>query len=1172
MDMIERGNRVPRFGLRVLCLCLLVCASSVSSHAQTSDRTISQFVHTAWTAKDGAPGNIFALAQTTDGFLWLGTTEGLYRFDGITFERYKPQSGPAFPSPFVTSLLALPNGDLWIGFREGGVSRLRDGRNTNYTNSDGLPSGRVAKLVQDRDGTIWAGTDGGLARFGHDQWRRVGTDWNYPRGKAAALFVDRRGTLWVASDHEVLFLPRGYRKFQTTGIKIGQTYQIAESPGGKLWMAETTRSVRPILLPANKDGVEPAIQVGSVGILFDDDGSLWITTIGDGMRRVPYPDRLKGQKIGEFSRAIESFTSKDGLTSDYVASILKDREGSIWVGTSAGLDRFRRGALVPILLPAKFALKALIPGDDGNIWVGSVSDGLGRIEGDSWKGILAYRTILSGLRDSRGTIWLLDSITSPSGAPILRVSRLEHRKLTLFAKPSADIHDLWLGTVLATDHLGTLWLGNGPRSLFFLKNGHWDRFETPPAVAGKAARVTFTDAKGRIWMGFTNDTVLVIDGTDVRTFSSKDGLDVGSVMAITGGEGQIWIGGDSGLAVWEGGRFRSVLPDDRDAFQGVSGVQEDSSGDLFLSEQRGVVFIRGTEVSKILKDPSSRVQYEAFDEHDGLPGAIQQTPPYPTAVQGTDGRIWFSTSAGVAWIDPAHMSRNLLPPPVFIRSITANGTRYASQAGLQLPPRTRDLTIDYTALSLATPERDRFRYKLEGSDAHWVDAGTRRQAYYTNLSPGQYVFRVNASNNDGVWSKQGAYLEFKIVPAWYQTIWFRGLCILIFIGLLWAVYQIRVHQLREQEKKFRDAVETMPALAFVADLNGNRTFMNSGWLEYTGLSPEEASASGWEKTVHPDDLSRVTEEWRTAQAAGQPLAYDARIRCGRDGIYRWFQTRAQPLRDARGKIVKWCAVATDIEDRKRVEQLQSELAHMNRVSSMEELTASLAHEIKQPIGAAVTNAEACTRLLDCGQPDILEARAAALEMARDARRAADIIDHIRSLYRKGSSQMEMVDVPQVLDEMLVILRNEASSRSVTIHTDVAEGLPGVMADRVQLQQVLMNLMLNGIQAMEKTGGVLTIKAQLAEDCRVLISVSDTGIGLPTDKTEQIFDPFFTTKREGTGMGLAISRSIIESHAGHIWATANSGGGATFHFTLPAGGAQLDVSGEHAAPRQPPVET
>lgn len=1148
----------------MLCLLLLVCAGSASSLAQTSDRTISQYVHTAWAAKDGAPGNVFALAQTTDGFLWLGTMQGLYRFDGITFERYKPRSGPPFPSPFVTSLLALPNGDLWIGFRDGGVSRLHDEKNTNYTNSDGVPSGRVAKLAQDLDGTIWAGTESGLARFDHGQWQRVGGDWNYPRGKAAALFVDRRGTLWVASDHELLFLPRGSRKFQTTGITIGQTYQIVESPGGKLWMAETTRSVRPILLPANNHGVEPEIQVGSVGILSDDDGSLWITTIGDGLRRVPYPDRLDGQKIPEFSKAIESFTSKDGLSSDYETSILKDREGSIWVGTSAGLDRFRKGALVPVLLPAKFALKALIPGDDGSIWVGSVSDGLGRIEGDSWKGISAQTTVVSGLRDSRGTIWLLESVRSPSGIPVLRIYQLKHGKLTLFPRTAAGIHDLWVSTVLAEDRSGTLWLGNGPRSLFFLKNGDWDRFETPPAVAGQPARVTFTDGKGRIWFGFANDTILVIEGTDVQTISSKDGLDVGSVMAITGREGHVWIGGDSGLAVWDGARVRSVLPADRDAFQGVSGVQEDASGDLLLSEQRGVVFIPATEISNVFKDPSARVRYQIFDEHDGLPGAIQETPPFPTAVQGTDGRIWFSTSAGVAWIDAAHVSKNLLPPPIVIRSITANETQYEPRAGLHLPSGTRDLTIDYTALSLAIPERDRFRYKLEGSDAQWVNAGTRRQAYYTNLSPGRYVFRVTATNNDGIWSEEAADLEFNIVPAWYQTIWFRALCILLFIALLWAVYRMRVLQLQEQEKKFRDAVETMPALAFIADLNGNRTFMNSGWLEYTGLSPEEASASGWEKTVHPDDLSRVTQEWSAAQTAGQPLAYEARIRCGCDGVYRWFQTRAQPLRDPRGKIVKWCAVATDIEDRKRVEQLQSELAHMNRVSSMEELTASLAHEIKQPIGAAVTNAEACRRLLDCDQPDLLEARVAAVEMAKDARRAADIIDHIRSLYRKGSSHVEIVDVSEVFREMLVIVHSEANRRSVTIHFEVADRLPAVLADRVQLQQVLMNLMLNGIQAMEKAGGVLTIKAQLAEDRRVLISVTDTGIGLPAGKIDQIFEAFFTTKAEGTGMGLAISRSIVESHGGRIWANAKSGVGTTFHFTLPAADAQPKPAGGHAS--------
>jgi len=481
-----------------------------------------------------------------------------------------------------------------------------------------------AGLAQDREGVIWAGTNTGLARFDHDQWKRAGNDWGYPGGKTMALFVDRHGTLWVASEKAVLFLPPGSRKLQPTGVEIGTTRQMVESRDGALWLAELVRSVHPLSLPANQHRVEPEIRVGSTGILFDDDGSLWITSLGDGMRRVPFPDRLDGRKIGEFSGAIESFTTKDGLTGDYATCILKDREGDIWVGTSAGLDRFRRGALVPILLPAKFTLKTLVAGDDGDIWVGGASGALARIEGNTLKNIRPSRSIQNGLRDSRDSIWFLDTDHE--------VFRLERGKLTAVAKTSASIHDSWLGTVLAADRLGTLWVGNGPHSLLVLKNGHWERFETPPAVAGKRARVTFTDANGRVWFGFTDNTILVIDGPNVRTFSAKDGIQVGSVIAITGQDGHIWIGGKGGLAILEGDRFRTVVPADSDAFHSVSGVKGDTGGGLFLGEQRGAVFIPATEISKVLKDPSARVQYQVFDVHDGLPGPVQQTSPYPTTV------------------------------------------------------------------------------------------------------------------------------------------------------------------------------------------------------------------------------------------------------------------------------------------------------------------------------------------------------------------------------------------------------------------------------------------------------------------------------------------------------------------------------------------------------------
>jgi PAS domain S-box-containing protein len=326
-------------------------------------------------------------------------------------------------------------------------------------------------------------------------------------------------------------------------------------------------------------------------------------------------------------------------------------------------------------------------------------------------------------------------------------------------------------------------------------------------------------------------------------------------------------------------------------------------------------------------------------------------------------------------------------------------------------------------------------------------------------------------------------------------------------------------------------------------------FLNRHYEDYTGSSVDKTAGSRWTAVVHPEDLQRYLEKFRASMTTGELFEIESRFRRA-DGQYRWFLTRAVPLRDSRGKIVRWYGTSIEIEDRKRAEQLQADLAHIRRANTMSQLTASLSHEIKQPIGAAVTNAETCLRLLSRNEPDLPDAREAALEMTKDARRAADIIDRVRALYHKGHPQLEIVDINEVVREMLNMLQNEANRHSVTMHTDLAEGLPTVTADRVQLQQVLMNLMLNGMEAMKDTGGELNIKSQLREGGELLISVTDNGMGLPAGRTDEIFNAFFTTKSQGTGLGLAITRTILEAHGGRVWATANAGRGTTFYFTLP----------------------
>jgi PAS domain S-box-containing protein len=363
-------------------------------------------------------------------------------------------------------------------------------------------------------------------------------------------------------------------------------------------------------------------------------------------------------------------------------------------------------------------------------------------------------------------------------------------------------------------------------------------------------------------------------------------------------------------------------------------------------------------------------------------------------------------------------------------------------------------------------------------------------------------------------------------------------------------------RLQRAERELREVIETMPCLAWSATADGNAEFFNRRWLDYAGLTADQARGTGWTAAIHPNDLIRLVDYWQQILASGRPGELEARLRRV-DGEYRWFLFRATPSFDENGKVVKWYGTNIDIEERKvaedardRLRRLEVDLAQMNRVSTMGELTASLAHEIKQPIGAAVTNAEACLRLLDRKQPDLHEAREAALEMVKDAKRAATIIDRVRSLYQKGSPQRDVVDVNELIREMIVVLQNEANRRSITMRTDLVEELPSAMGDRVQLQQALMNLMLNGIEAIRDTNGQLTVESRLAEDGQVLISVRDNGIGLPAGAIDRIFDAFFTTKPQGTGLGLAITRSVIESHGGRIWATSNSGQGTAFHFTLP----------------------
>ena len=774
---------VIRISYRPWLLLLLWLPYSISNlcvaDAVGSDRKIAQFVHKSWDAKSGAPPNITAITQTKDGYLWLASSKGLYRFDGMEFERFEPAGETPTSGP-VYSLLSTANGDLWVGSAAMGIGVVRNGKSRNYTTPDGLPEGAVLSMIETQDGLIWAATQGGLVNFDGKSWRRMGTESGLRGAPPVNLFKDSSGNLFATNPDSIFELAKGAHKFRQTAAKTFWVMDMVESAGGAIWMAETAGAVRR-MYPAGG----PRIDYGSQKIMFDRDDSLWITTLGDGVRRVPNTGELPASKIEKSSQLLDGFTAKDGLSSDYVTSIYQDREGNIFIGTAGGMDRFSKGAIVPAPVPGKFIRSTIAPDEHGGVWLGCLSSDLGLVQDNKWYPRMNGFPAFSSASDLKGGTWW----STYYGIWHEVDGRFQSIKFPPAYKWNAE------PTRIAVDISGTVWVSGAFGILRRSGNG-WNLVDWPPDFPGKNASVAYADPRGRIWFGYRENSILLFDGSSHQVLSAKNGLHVGAVEAILANGLVTWIAGSSGLQLYDGTRFRDIKPAGGSSWASVSGVVE-ASGSLWLNTSDGVVQIKPDALST-LKAGSNTVEYTRFDAYDGLPGATQQSQPFPTLIRAKDGKVWFGASDRPAWIDPNDLPHNRIAPSVLIRSITANRKQYTSIADLRLPALTRDLEFKYTALSFTIPERVRFRYKLEGSDSIWQEAGTRRSAFYTNLPPGQYRFRVKACNNDGVWNESGDSVTFSIDPAFYETIWFRLTSLLAVAVLLWFVYRLRLTQATAQ--------------------------------------------------------------------------------------------------------------------------------------------------------------------------------------------------------------------------------------------------------------------------------------------------------------------------------------------------------------------------------------
>ena len=1094
--------------------------------------------HDIWDIARGFPGGyVYSITQTADGYLWIGTSKGLLRYDGLSFVNVQGDSTETrFP---VLGLVTDSSGQLWATDDHTHLFRYSAGSLKGPLPDNGKHQYRVASLGKTRDGwLLFASELQGLIEYENGEARVLVEPGQLPsRPTAAAETAD--GTIWIGT--------REVGVFRLTGIGSAREVQRVTGPmnvrvncllsiGDSTLLIGTDKG----LLSLHNDNLirETLPEVDNSKILAltkGQKGDVWIGTTG-------YVFKAHAKDIDTEGRinALDHLAIRGTVT-----ALFEDRDGNLWIGEPEIIERHRDAAFTTYFSTAGLPCRncgAIYVDQQERVWFAPWDGGLFRLS-HGWIEAIEVAGLMDdtvySLAGAGDEIWVARKY---GGLTRIRLQG-DGLEASTYTRQSGLAENAVYSIYRERD--GTLWAGTLNEGLSRFRGGQWHTFTTKDGLPSNTISAIAGNGAGKIFVGTPNG-LAELKNEHWIAYTAHDGIPPGTVESLFLDDADtLWVGTSKGISFLRSGEVHVPLGVPNALYGEILGLVE-NDGWLWITTRDRVLRVRR---AALLKQEFAEGDYREFGVTEGLP-SVAGVKRNRSVVLDDRGRIWFSLEQGISVLQPSAFDGPNFRVTIRLDGALVDGRLIAPASHIRIPPGRHRLTFRYVGVNVSNPEAVRYRYRLDGVDSAWSEPTTLREIDYTNLPPGSFRFQVTARNNSGVWNEAGTFLEFSIAPAYYQTNWFRALCAAAFVALFWILYQIRTQQLRRQERRLRNVIETMPTFAWAALPDGSVDFVNRHWQEYTGLSTEKTVGSGWETALHPEDLKRHVEKWRASVASGAPFENEVRYRRAADGQYRWFLTRAVPLQDAGGKIVKWYGVSTDIEDRKRAEQLQADLAHINRVTTMGELAASLAHEIKQPIGATIMNAEICLQWLARDQPDLHEIHDAASSIVKDGKRAGDVIDRIRSLYKKAPPQRQLVDVNETIREIVVLLRGEANRYAVSMRTDLAPDLPKITADRVQLQQLFMNLMLNGIEAMKETGGVLMVKSQLGQDGGLLISVIDSGVGLPAEKADQIFNAFFTTKSQGSGMGLAISRSIVESHSGRLWATANSGRGATFYFTLP----------------------
>ena len=1150
----------------------------------------TEYLAEVWDTDRGLPSYAAtSLAQTPDGFLWVGTFEGLARFDGVTFETISHATNPQFPGKAVTALRVDRQGRLWAG-TDNGIACLEAGQWRAYPDAAGTPVTWATRIVAGAHADLWATAGERILRLQQDRFVPVAVP---PGTTYLSAFASRDGQLWMDSARHFACWENGTWKPVPFPPEMagGEWKGAAAGVDGGIWLAGPTTIQKfraGAWMPALH--LPPGIKLSRVvKFLEDSEGNLWVG------------DRARGLFQYRKDGRLFQFTRADGLPNLAVRSLLEDREKNIWVGTDGGgLVRLRRRA--------------------ANIF--DEAHGLDEI-------------VIDSVAERRGGGIL--TATYGGGLTIFDPGKQRFSPALVQPGPKRLDADSLVLSVLE-DHSGVLWASAFGAGIFRIRGAAVEQI-LPKDVGGAHAKSLLEDSSQTLWIG-TNRGVSRYRNGEFHFYREESGLPVADVDALAAdGRGGIWAGGPRGLFHLQDGHFQKFLPPGFNSYEPILCLYTGSDGSLWIgAEGRGLDRLRdgrltayGLASAPPVATPASiietrdgylwvgtvrhglaRVRIASLDsppgggqprpeiiwltKEDGLSTNQFRSNYQPAVWRGNDGRLWFATLKGLAVVDPARVRANMVVPPIYIESVEVNGRRIPvgpnAASGVEVPPGSHGLRFFYTAPSLTAPARVRFQYQLEGGGSAWLDT-SERSASFGELRPGAYTFRVRAANNDGLWNAQPVALQIRVMPLVWETWWFRMLALsslaMLTAAVAYGTQRRRLHrqidQLR-QEKALRHDVERLQSVLKVSEERFSRAFnaspfplsiatlndarflaVNESFLERTGLRREEVIGHTRAELGLWDDerqRGRFTEELK---AQGRVRGLDVEMR-DRSGHVHHLIVSAEVI-ELDGELCLLSA-SNDITDRRLLEE---QLHQAQKLESVGRLAGGVAHDFNNLLTVINGYSEMILKGGSLGESNLKRVQ----QIRKAGERAADLTRQLLAFSRKQVIQPRVFDLNSLVQETETML-HRVLPENIEIVTRLDSALGQALADPGQIHQVVLNLALNARDAMP-AGGRLIMQTANAEldhlfaathpDVKagsyVLLTVTDTGIGMEESVRNHIFEPFFTTKGrgEGTGLGLATVYGIIRQSAGWIAVESQVAKGTTFRIYLPSA-ASGSVSEEQLA--------